>query len=606
MRNALLLVAVAVAILAVYLLVVRDDGRQRAAREAESPTESRPKPEQETPSEDPAPAASAKLRVRVDTSDERTVPVEVTIRGDGGTESVIDEVRSGFPTEIDIASLAESKSLRVRADHPDYLPAKTKASVGGDVVLRLVRAAVVNGRVLDANGAPRADVSVALFAMADGKPGDDPLAYADSDADGHYRLRAGAEGVHLVVVLEEDFLPAFAHVQLSVGRETEAAALVLAPGAAISGRVSVNGNAPDGQAVVRAVPRAEGHVFWHDNALWAGGAVHHADASGFSAKDGSYRIGGLVAGGHRMHLTALGAAHPDLLASVQARDVNAPATSINFDFTPASLLVRFAVQDPLPGAPRYWLRIVGEETFGMDTPKPAPVRMDVVPGAEYRIELEVEGRETVQRTVRAPAAGATLEVEIEPGPPLQLATLVLTLRAADGKPPSRAGVALFGDGGLREVTHDAEGKMELTDLPVGKFRLVVRPGGGWYGTASLWQGAETEIELRAGAVNRVTLDVARGGSARIVARSAAGRLLGARCRVLDARGQELAVEFVRDDGSASGHELLRRGGPSDVRPALPPGRYTLHFEHDGFHPVQQEVEIRLGERTKVEVTLKPH
>jgi len=390
-RKGLLLVVVAAAILAVYLLVGGDAGRERASREAEVETESLPKPGSDTTSEEAArpPAAGAKLRVRVDLSDKRDATVEVTIRGDRGTEPVIAELRSGVATEIDIASLAESKSLRVRADHPEYLPAKTKASVGGDVVLRLVRAAVVNGRVLDANGAPRADVSVALFAMADGKPGDAPLAYADSDADGYYRLRAGAEGTHLVVVLEEDFLPAFAHVQVWVGRETEAAALVLAAGAAITGRVSVNRNAPGSQAVVEAVPHAEGHLFWHTNALWVDGSVQHADARGFSARDGTYQIGGLAAVTYRVKLSGLGRAHPDLLVGAGERDVDAPATRIDFEFTPATLLVRFAPKEAALGSLRHALRIVGKSDFNLSTTKPERLELDVDPGTEYRIELDV-------------------------------------------------------------------------------------------------------------------------------------------------------------------------------------------------------------------------
>jgi hypothetical protein len=38
---------------------------------------------------------------------------------------------------------------------------------------------------------------------------------------------------------------------------------------------------------------------------------------------------------------------------------------------------------------------------------------------------------------------------------------------------------------------------------------------------------------------------------------------------------------------------------------LPVGRYTLTFSHEGYAPATRAVDVRLGERTDVEVTLQP-
>ena len=609
MRRGLLLLVVVFA-LAVYLAGVRDAGEERAPRGRAAETASTSSPEPSTRSEEKRPAsaaaaAKAKLRVRVELSDGRSVPVRVSIRGEGSKGPIRAEVSPEAVAEFDVTSLGKSKLLVVHAEHDDYLPAVAEAPRGGEAVLRLFRAAVVHGRVLDANGKPFRGANVALFAFRNGNPDDEPLVHGGTDDDGRYRLRTGSEGALVVVAMEEGRVPAAARVEAFVGRETEAAPLVLARGEAIAGRVTVNGNAPSQQAVLEAAPRIEGHLFWHGAVLWVDPSVHVGEALGFADDRGNYRIAGLVPGAYRVSLSMMGQGGAEVSASAGERDVNAPATGVDFDLASSTLLLRFAAEDDEVSSPRYRLRITGKKSTNISTTRPDPIRVHVIPDTEYRIELDAAGRSPVAVGVRAPPAGETLEVEIKPGRKLARATLLLTLRAADGAPPERAGIEFFGKDDSPVVQRDVAGEIELNDLPVGHYRLVVSPEPWWLRRSGLWQRAETEIELRAGAPNRVTLDVVRGGTARITARSAAGRLLQPRCRVLDANGKQITVAFVRDDGSRGGSEMLQEGGPSDIHPALPEGRYTLQFGLAGFQDLTRQVDIRPGERTKVELTLTP-
>jgi hypothetical protein len=344
----------------------------------------------------------------------------------------------------------------------------------------------------------------------------------------------------------------------------------------------------------------DGHPFCYGNALWVDGRVFHAEALGFADPDGSYRVGGLAPGAYGLRVSDLPAAHVDLAKQQAERVVAAPGANADFDFEAAWLLVRIERLDA--EGTRYVLHIEGAETFGLSTTSPEPMRLAVVPDAEYRVELEIEGREPWRQTVRAPAAGGSIEVRAVPGAPLARATLVVTLRAGTIAPPAQAKFELYDPERDAWATADRTvdgdgGRFRLEGLPVGRFRLFVTP------SAQFWHDARAEVELREGAPTHVTLEAIRGGGLRILARAAAGALLEARCEILDGQGRPVKVYFSSDGGG--GPKFLMPRGPSDVRPALPAGRYTLKFTHEGYEPATREVEVRLGERTDVEVTLEP-
>ena len=604
MRSALLAIVAVIAALAVYLIAREDDSRVRSGRDDGS----RPEPEASSPTRPGAEPSTKKpapvqhwLRARVEVSDGRAVPVQLTLQGEGSHEPIRKTVTPGTEVELDVTPRGARAKLVVEADHPDYLPFIARGSPGETVVLRLLRAAIVHGRVIGGDGTPAAGANVAIFAFRDGKPEDEPLAFGGTDDEGRYRIRVASEGSILVAAHEDGFVPAATTVQAFVGREVEAAPMALAHGASIAGRVTVNGNAPAKQARVDAEPQVNRHPFWYGNLIWADGAAQSGEATGFCEDDGSYRIQGLVPGMHRLSLIAGGTGGAELSSQVPVRDINAPASGVDFELAASELLLRFAVEKKL----RYRLRIVGKETTTISTTRRAPLRMAVVPGTTYSVRLEVPGFEPSAIEVRALAVGETRTVDLKPGKKLPRASLLLTVRSDSGPPPTRVGVTLLGDDESSTLKRSGPASMELHDLPVAKYSLLVVPEPWWLPDPGLWQLTRTDVELREGAPARVVLEVKRGGTARITARGPAGGLLQPGCRVEDASGKQLFVAFARDNLSSVGSEILQEDGPSDIVPALPEGRYTLHFQLRGYAELTREVEIRVGERTPVEVTLTP-
>ena len=152
-----------------------------------------------------------------------------------------------------------------------------------------------------------------------------------------------------------------------------------------------------------------------------------------------------------------------------------------------------------------------------------------------------------------------------------------------------------------------ENRFSVSGLTLGRYRIIVRPGGAWLGGDSHWLEATTEVDVPADGNAAGSVEVRRGGRLRAAARDAEGRLLQARCLVRNAAGDRVPVTFVvrLTGGNLAGmRHALSDAAPNTIDPALPAGRYRLEFSLDGYRPQASETELGVGETVDVEVTLE--
>ncbi len=219
--------------------------------------------------------------------------------------------------------------LRVRLDHPQYLPLEAGVLVQEElwqpeteagvmqISLRLVRAqAVVTGTVAVEAGGMSERLRVALFAMDGEQPAYEPVDTARLGPDGTFRLRADAANEHAVVAYldpEGDgqprgLRPETRVVALPRNGVLDLDPIVLGKGATIAGRVSFPSNAepsagrvqillqatdtrrlPSGRLARRFPPLA-----WKDGRFETGEV--HADWD----TAGRFRVSGLAPSRHRI------------------------------------------------------------------------------------------------------------------------------------------------------------------------------------------------------------------------------------------------------------------------------------------------------------------
>ncbi len=607
MRSALLVVVVAALLIA--WLALRDDGdRWRSDPSGTATTGSEPPAEQaETKEPDPPRAADERcvMRVRVDLSDGREEPVRIEFLST--RLELTATVRAGREEEIDVASLftvSAARGLSVRASRPGYVPVERgvvteSGALKAVLHFRLDLAAVVHGRV----NAPGARVG--LFELKDGVPGNEPIAWVFADdKDGAYEFAAVVEGEHLVAAWAFYRTLAFMRVRLAIGTTTAAPPLVVTDGVSIRGHLLNNGQAVNDGAAVEAESLAEGTSFWFGNFIWTGDAAHPTCAQSHRDGENGYRIPGLPPGTYRVYVDTRVGVHPDVYPDSSAREAVAPAEGVDID-VPASR-IRFVIEQDDPDVPAAGLDVIGEGELSKRISGVSGWTIVVVPGAQYVVRTRCWGRKPTERVVRAPAAGETLQIRMEPGEPLPESVVAITLRSPAGTPPESFEVQLRKPGSEELLIAWApENGEAVTTTEVGRFRLLVLfySDDSGVGKPMLWQNIERDIELVAGKTNRIVIDLKPGGSIRIIARNRKGRILQPRCKVLDAAGNARDISF--SSGSRFEDDRLCADGASDVGPPLPPGRYTVTLELDGYVPWRRAVDVRAGARTKVEVMLKP-
>ena len=391
----------------------------------------RPVERETAPKGSPARAADVKRAVRVRVvADEpalvRGVRVVVTGRGrrgerhDSAAEGTTDD--DGRVT-LDVAPLLEfgwAHTFVVRAHPPDGLTAETTAAIpeaddasppagrfSVEVEVRVVRAAIVTGRVVRPDGTPATVLPVqALLAEDTGAAGARTFGLGVyTDPTGAFRLPVDGRGPALIAVGARGFAPPCLPVTLDPYRPVDLGTIRLERGATLAGRIRCGGLPTEGMAVA---------VTWYggrnddvrparDGYLWVEDG--HAAWSMLEAQpntDGTFRFEGLEPGPYRLRVVPESwgcALHPDAYAQVDLI-VRAPNERIEVDADRALLQVEVLMDGAK--VEHAVVTVDGRDSIRLNTGTDGVVGVVLRAGRRHRVE--VAARDAVPQSFDVTAA----------------------------------------------------------------------------------------------------------------------------------------------------------------------------------------------------------
>ena len=439
------------------------------------------------------------------------------------------------------------------------------------VVLLLERGEVLEGSVLDDDGAPAAAMVRAQLEERGGAGGAGRLGilHQETDGDGRYRLEGLAPGSYRVAAFGfESGGHATAEVEVVAGVNRLDLRLTRKSQASVSGRVLD----PDGKPV-------------------AGAAVQLAKESSSSGVttqgDGSFEIS-VELGSYTATASARGwADSAPLPVEVAAGQAVAGVAGLELRLRPGGTIAgrllgvepadlgRVRVRASRPGQ-RFF---DGEAVAVVD--REGGYRISGLSPGEWQVEATL-GTRRAQGSVQLDAVGAEADLDLGAG-------LALTGRLLiDGRPAPGRLVHLFG--GQRDQrwlsTTSHEGRFAFEGLDPGRYTLTEsREVESWSRTVELDEDREMTIEIETG-----------GLSGRVVMASTGEPVEDA----------ELVLAPYGASAEWRGLSAGRSGADgSFALGRLMPGRYALRVSRPGFAPAEVPVEVRPGMPGRVEVRLSP-
>ena len=234
------------------------------------------------------------------------------------------------------------------------------------------------------------------------------------------------------------------------------------------------------------------------------------------------------------------------------------------------------------------------------------LRLSLVPRQPYTLRATQTGFETASRIVTAPAAGDAVAVVIDLAREPARSTLRVRLR---GKVPPHAGFALFRPGAthpsVRRTVRASDGVFQLEKLPPGTWRVEILPGAAYYHPLSHYLQIEKQIDLREGATETIELEARTGGRLRLLPRTPRGEPARCECEILDSAGHRAGVRFYIPASGGWQHSESRIGpAPTEVGPALPPGRYRLRIFGENVVERILDVDLEGGKTSELIVDVR--
>ncbi len=598
-----------------------------------------------------AEAKDALIEIRPETT--RETPGDVIARATVPTEEPF-EIPALDPQDPPLA-------LFVRARCSGHVPAEARTVVLLDartreprvppVELTLARAATLHGQVVDPDGAPSPEATVAAFTARRGSLEETAVDVTDCDAQGRFELLVGTDGKYAVVAMSPGTRPGSLMAEARLGDVTELPPMQLGGGEKVAGRVTVTGGAPARRAKVRAVLRAQGssrlRIPRRDMAIaWCDGRAEWRFVDGVADDDGRYEIRGLRPGSYQVVLLGVEGGHPGLtqgggaldalkllsgerdelddhawIRSELKRDVRPSTEGVDFEVAIATVEIVVAPSMGRPREARFEIAAVtGVLSIQDDYPVGETLSKELIvtPGGQLRIRALAEGYEPRTVEVTAPAAGLreTHRIELVPAP--EKATLVMTLEPQGDGPlpalPTAFSVYLFRPGDAREDyayrhTSLRNSEIALKDLDEGTFRLEVWPGSMSQRDQSFYRKAVTDVTLKAGETTRLSLPLAPGGRLRILVRDPEGHTnIAAGCEVIGPDGRAVEAGFAKFEGggtSMSTGGLPGAAGPAEAMEPLAPGNYAIRVKplDSTLGPKTVTVQIDVGRLTVAEIGL---
>jgi len=534
--------------------------------------------------------------------------------------------------DVDVTALFASDDLVtelvIEATDPRHWPATAHVHVAGrertrgagdwEVDLRLHTAALVSGRLLNPGGKPASGGFVRLFWMPGLRPGDWPgmPVHTVVARDGRFRLPAHASGRFFLAGWKPGYAPAARLLELELGKETRVEDLYLSRGASLRGTVLINDEPAPGvflKAVAtasRSRPLAIGES--GDGVLRQGGGAKTWQARGESDAQGRFELHGLEHGRHWIRIGGAKtyAIHPDVW-KMSGLDADAGGEDQTIDLRGVWAHVKVLGPD---GAP-YANRRVSVARGRPRTDAEGVVRV-LVPARELVLVAVVAGAlrsnlGTVDRVEAGEVKECTVTLASKPPQPKRGAVRIL-LEGPGRKEVDVIGLevrrpadpARWGRG--RTLRREA-GAFVDRDVPIGPWRIHVRPGGSRDGGGGAWLPFDREVTVVKGAETLIRVPLVPAARLRISARAPAGHYVGGSCVILDADGKSVDVTFAcrTERQSSYGQGYLASFGSNAVHPALAPGKYTVVVKSWGFREVRLPVTLKAGEIRELDLWLKP-
>ncbi|MEM7308680.1 MAG: carboxypeptidase-like regulatory domain-containing protein [Planctomycetota bacterium] len=523
-----------------------------------------------------------------------------------------------------------ASELIVEVSHPDLVPAVASRLLPDelepevppaeplvvDVALRA--AAVVVGRLVRAeDGAPvRGERFVQSYALV----GEELDQRSDGDAevadDGAFRLRVNGEGPHALALYGAGRRPATVRRSLARGRVEELGDVALDAGFAIRGTALAidGGRRPDTSVFAQLVGAgsslpAPGHVESLPFGLtWYRGAFELFGAQATTGRDGGFRLVGLAPEAYQPS-----AHEPDYRAPLPLPPAPAVRAPGEVELRPQAVLITLRLRFP-DGAPREGRERWRAGERQADSKLPAwsfiqdPVlRRALPPATSVELTLRFRGLQPAVLLFETPAAGGSLEREVELALDHDAARLVLLLQGAPVPEGERFVLFQPGEPDLEWTRTAADGRLVLDDLPPGELDLTVTAGGDRFAPRGFLCPARVQLSLAPGEERVVPLTLRRGGTLVLEALAPGGERVSARCEVFGPGGEPVPMMFMAriPNGRAAGWGYLFHEAPSRGTAPLAPGRYRLRVEAGDEYEVEELfVDLAEGRTTEAAVRLR--
>ena len=510
--------------------------------------------------------------------------------------------------------------------HPLHVPLVAPFDLTRELVVDVEVAAVLAGRVVDAQGAGVPAARVTVYAQRDGVPSDGELAHTNTLPDGRWRVQVPASpSLYVLAVamtaaderrradeevpddgeLRGEWLPAATTGRSALGTTTTVADLVLPAALPLRGAVRWSDGAPFAGATVQVRPRdgttltlapptevapamALGDTFVRrhdDGRLSPSARARTGDDGQFVLPIGN---GAVV----DVRLLDLGDEHEPVLLAPEPLQPAAPGGPVTF-VLPRPVLLRARLGE----------EVAANVVFdGVDWDAPltdGDGELLVVPNRSGRVRVQRDGLRSAWRELTPADAGTTVDLQLLESP------IELRLRFADEPRVTAASLAwrrIDGSTGTATATAASDGAL-LAALPPGSYELEITP----LGVADQQYVVATrhEVVLDEQPVD-LPLAVAFGGLFTVTATDSGGNHAAGTAVLLGPDGQDRTGTFVVGYGDQQRHgapgELLANG-PNRSERALPVGDYDLRGEFAGHAPVQQRVRIASRKVTDVYLRL---
>ncbi|MEM7310883.1 MAG: carboxypeptidase-like regulatory domain-containing protein [Planctomycetota bacterium] len=285
--------------------------------------------------------------------------------------------------------------------------------------LALAPVATVEGRVLDAAGRPAGEAQVLLVdALSEGSPAT-VVASCRTGAGGAFQLLSPREGELWLVAVDDEHRPAAARVRTWFGRSLACAPLVLAPGAAVAGRLlpRADGSGPKGE-LLELTLRSEASLIRSGGfeLRFDGVGFEHARRRARADERGAFRFLGAAPAAHR--LSALGREGGCSVrgAAGAPLDVRAPATDLAVSLAQARIEVRVAGPDGPVARAR--VRVELDDWLVCAAGADGRLSLSIPPSVRGALWIEAPGLESRRVPFVGPGRGEALvqDIRLRAGP----------------------------------------------------------------------------------------------------------------------------------------------------------------------------------------------